>query len=42
VRNQVGKVVLVGTLEHQLDLSSFAAGTYFLSVGRQQFKLLKN
>jgi hypothetical protein len=42
VHDQNGKVVLKGTLEHQLDLSSFPAGSYFLSVGRQQFKLLKN
>lgn len=42
VRNQDGKVVLKGALEQQLDLSSFPAGTYYLLVGRQQFKLLKN
>jgi hypothetical protein len=42
VRNQDGKVVLMGALEQQLDLSSFPSGTYYLLVGRQQFKLLKN
>jgi hypothetical protein len=42
VSNQDGKVVLNGNLQHQLDLSSFPTGTYFLSVGGQQFKLLKN
>ena len=42
LKNQKGKVVLKGTLEHQLDLSPFSAGTYFLSVGPQEFKLLKN
>jgi hypothetical protein len=42
VRNQDGKVVLMGALEQQLDLTSFPAGTYYLFVGRQQFKLLKN
>jgi hypothetical protein len=42
VRNQDGKVVLIGALEQQLDLSSFPAGTYYFLVGRQQFKLLKN
>ena len=42
LKNQKGKLVLKGTLEQQIDLSPFAAGTYFLSVGPQQFKLLKN
>jgi hypothetical protein len=42
LKNQKGKVVLKGTLEHQLDLSPFSVGTYFLSVGTQEFKLLKN
>jgi hypothetical protein len=42
LRNHKGKIVLKGTLEHQLDLGPFPAGTYFLTVGPQQYKLLKN
>jgi hypothetical protein len=42
LRNHKGKIVLKGTLEHQLDLGPFPTGTYFLTVGPQQYKLLKN
>jgi hypothetical protein len=42
VQNQQGKVVLEGVIEQQLNLQSFPTGTYMLTVGRQQYQLLKN